>query len=59
MNKRLYKALCFIEDTITTLIAFTCLVVFVADIEGSLMHYLVIKLIAMGIFTAVVCLEEK
>ena len=59
MNKRLYKALCVLEDTITTLIAFTCLAVFVADIQGSLMHYIVVKLVALGIFTAIVYLEEK
>lgn len=59
MNKRLYKALCIIEDTITTLIAFACFVVFVADIEGSLMHYIVVKLVALGIFTAIAFFEGK
>jgi hypothetical protein len=59
MNKRLYKALCLIEDTITTLIAFACFVVMVAEVDGSLMHYIVVKLVALAIFTAIVCFEGK
>lgn len=60
MNKRLYKALCIIEDTIATLIATACLVVFFAEtIEGSTMHYIAVKLVALAIFTAIICFEGK
>ena len=60
MNKRLYKALCIIEDTIATLIATACLVVFFAEtIEGSTMHYIVVKLVALAIFTAIAFFEGK
>jgi hypothetical protein len=59
MNKRLYKALCLIETIVTTLIAFACFVVMVAEVDGSLMHYIVVKLVALAIFTAIVCFEGK
>jgi hypothetical protein len=31
----------------------------VAEVDGSLMHYIVVKLVALAIFTAIVCFEGK